>query len=245
MSHYAVGVIIPKDCDDVEEYLAEVMAPYNEELRVAPYIDQTYDELIREAKKMREQGYDEFRNLLTEEELYAAILKWKGIRPIIDTDDAGNSLSTYNPNAKWDWYVVNGRFASLGVSADGSRVSDIIARPIDEAEYNKRLRQFEVFVEGGRLNPGEESLCDDIRWWRPEYIRERYLTAECFAQSLSQFSTYAVITPNGVWHSAGEMGWFGMSSEGFEEAREWETAYRSKYLEPYKDWKMVVVDCHI
>ena len=63
---------------------------------------------------------------------------------------------------------------------------------------------------------------------------------------MTQFSTYAVVTPDGEWHEKGSMGWWGCSSETADEAKDWEERYRERFLDSADpDWILTIVDCHI
>jgi len=113
MSHFTVAVITA-DKNKIEEMLA----PYSENLEVEPYIERTKKEIIEKAKKRKEDFFKEqkegkklsdwqlkYINAETDEELYQA-----EIDEYEQYDEDGNELSTYNPNSKWDWYSVGGRW---------------------------------------------------------------------------------------------------------------------------------------
>ena len=58
-------------------------------------------------------------------------------------------------------------------------------------------------------------------------------------------STYAVLK-DGEWISKGEMGWFGMSSESDEEAKQWSDGFFENFIKPLDDNALItIVDCHI
>ena len=116
MSHFTVAVIT----DSIEK-LESMLAPYNENIEVKPYIDKTKEEIINEAKerqqralKRKEDGkeldkYDlEYINAKTDEELYKC-----DIYDDDEYDENGNHLTTYNPDSKWDWYSIGGRWRNL------------------------------------------------------------------------------------------------------------------------------------
>ncbi len=54
---------------------------------------------------------------------------------------------------------------------------------------------------------------------------------------------FAIVTPDRRWHSRGEMGWFGFSSDDKEDL-EWQKEVE-KILADHNDCIAVVVDCHI
>lgn len=80
MSHFTVAVITAK-----KEKLEEMLAPYDEYLEVKPYIERTKEEIIKEARKRKEDYSKEqkegkelsdwklkYVNAETDEELYQA-----------------------------------------------------------------------------------------------------------------------------------------------------------------------------
>ena len=134
MSHYSVLVLTDEDT-----CVEELLAPYDENIRVAPYIKYTKEQLIEYEKKnikiYKEGTYAEFLkdpegykekhkynpdHLHYIEHEFRKRLYWTNARiykeaikyyePNEITED-GSVLSTYNPNSKWDWYVEGGRFS--------------------------------------------------------------------------------------------------------------------------------------
>ena len=102
---------------------------YAEDLEVDPYILYTREEAIKNVqdthnlrydtaqKRIKDyKGDDEYKQILldtlakgptlTPEDAWEIVKEW-GYK--IDEDD--NVLSTYNPDAKWDWYVIGGRWS--------------------------------------------------------------------------------------------------------------------------------------
>ena len=110
----------------------------------------------------------------------------------------GSVYSEYNPNSKWDWYEVGGRWKNLL-----------------------------------RLKNGDKADC--------AYVREIDFDAMG-----DEFRTYAVLTPDGVWHAPGEMGWFGISSETNNEYESWKKNFKKTFIDTAdQNWLMYIVDCHI
>ena len=116
MSHYTVAVITDK-----LNKIGEMLAPYSENMEVEPYVDETKEEIINSAKERKERvlqrkekgeeldKYDiEYLNANTDEELYKL-----QIYEDESYDKNGNHLTTYNPNSKWDWYEIGGRWNKI------------------------------------------------------------------------------------------------------------------------------------
>lgn len=224
MSHFIVIV------DTTDKHYEDLLAPYDEEITVAPYDVDCYC-LGREAKdQINEQLVSEFGNdgesfgqmfdrvfrkpywaykrkpkwenhiePLTDrenqlKEEFAVALK----EPVADCEDCngtGKRTSTYNPNSKWDWYSVGGRWSGY--------------LPLKESHGG-----------GGA----------DIA--RLEEIDRRKLT-----------EPFAFVDRNGVWYERAEMGWWGMTAN--ERDDEYQTEWKDWLKGLSKDTELVAIDCHI
>ena len=229
MSHFTVAVFHRPDQD-----IETLLAPYDETLRVEPYVEFTREEAIAYARKHYKSVAD-----MSDDRCYAYMAE------DYKTDAEGNLLSTYNPKSKWDWWTEGGRWAGMlkvdGKKVDSARVADIDFTP-DPLEYEAALRYWDVVVEHQEKRPGEEY----VSLYGEQYYLDYYGDRETYARYMTQFSTYAVVTPDGEWHEKGRMGWFGASSETPDEARDWEEHYRERFLDTAEaDWVLTIVDCHI
>lgn len=134
MSHFSVAVFTKYNGDTVDELLA----PYDENIVVVPYIKYTKEELIQigrkeildyknttyakylsdpkayEASVANNSHMEYIKNIfpkklgLSDEEIYQSQIQLYDEGKI---DKNGNIYSTRNPSSKWDWYVVGGRFS--------------------------------------------------------------------------------------------------------------------------------------
>ena len=158
-----------------------------------------------------------------------------------------------NPNARWDWYVVGGRFsnqlpAKEGQWAHGSqridgkydiaKVSDIDVT-VDEREFELALDMWNSWKRGTPTG----------RWELDEYkrdvVEDRFPDAWTYARWRSELWFHAVVTPDGKWHEVGKMLWCGISTETGADIRDWLNNFLSRFINPYPDCTAVVVDCHI
>ena len=170
-----------------------------------------------------------------------------------------------NPNARWDWWEIGGRWRGLlrlrpgksGYTAtldrwhsdfvypphccDAALVADCDFSP-QEAQIRQAARLWEVAVEGDAPREGEEFFSP----WKPEYYLERYGDKETFIRRESAFSTYAFITAEGKWHGQGRMGWFALDDATNESIASYEEAFQA-YLEKARreGLAITIVDCHI
>ena len=233
MSHYAVAVFHLADQD-----IEDLLALYDENIEVDPYIKFTKEEAIEYARRSYE-GLD----TATDDECWEKFKEYWGDEEI---DEDGNVWSTYNPKSKWDWWSLGGRFRdiledrcgeenylSYGCSA---RVKNIDFSP-DKEEYDVACEFWDEYVDNEEVNGG---------FFAKSYYKDRYGDKETYARRCSLFSTYAVVTPDGEWHSAGNMGFFGVSSETDEEAADWDDHYKERFIDTADpEWILSIVDCHI
>lgn len=133
--------------------------------------------------------------------------------------DTGKRGYWQNPNAKWDWWMLGGRWRGMLRATDG--------------EYA----------------PVPHFDGDETRWSEPEpYPAGRYDVAKLGDLKWEQMESapFAVVTPDGKWHEVGTMCWWGMSSDTPDERREWDSGFEERFVKPYPShfW-MAIVDCHI
>ena len=221
MSHFVVYVF----SKDFERDVEELLAPYDENLEYEPYVEYTREQAIASEREeilnykntiyaeyiadpeAYEKEYaltdndghikylrDEFPKRLswTDDECYEEKKKWYDEESI---DKDGNLLSTRNPKAKWDWYVVGGRWAAGLMTLHGE--------------------------------PTDEDYVSEIDWDKTVI-------------------PFAFVTPDGVWHERGTMGWWAcVSNEKLLE--DWTKEFKDVVEELKKDKtaKITLVDCHI
>ena len=170
-----------------------------------------------------------------------------------------------NPNAKWDWYVVGGRWQGmLEVNASAEHLfgdvhTDGFDDPAEEAtivvdgakikdiQWDRMFAGCEKHAEENweeaKANIKEE---DALRAYFRYGIREDD-TKESYVNRRTSFSTFAVLDDiGGEWHERGEMGWFGMSTDTAEEAEQWDKEYFDRFIKNANpDHYLIIVDCHI
>ena len=133
----------------------------------------------------------------------------------------GSVWHVYNDDAKWDWYVIGGRYAGRLRLKDKTQKAYLYypdhPRLYDreELEYLKKLKA--------------EGYCDQAR------VKD--------ISNLSEISCFAVVK-DGKWYELGKMGWWGVVTER-KEPDEWE-AELEKLLENLPpDTLLTMFDCHI
>ena len=275
MSHYTV-LVITKDGD-----YDEALAPFDENLEVAPYVRETREDLIKKEKE-RHAEYLECKAKGEDdswfEETHPSDLDWNDDEAILQNyiknwsdeekfDNEGNRLSTYNPQSKWDWYSLGGRWGGSFKLKEGSEVvkesdktwtngyADVEEGYTDHAQFKdidltpnpeevkEATRFWEVVVEGQELQEDEKAE-DFETFWKKEFYLERYGDKETYVKCQTELFSCSLLY-NGEWIEAGEMGWFGCK----DSTEDSEKAYRERFyqiiskLEP--DDYLSMVDCHI
>jgi hypothetical protein len=210
MSHFTVLVI----GDDVEGQLAK----YNEDISVAPYAATTRKECVEKQKKILASD-DVYRDeylakvrAMTEEEFWA-----DQTGHYDEFNSNGEPLSTYNPDSKWDWYLLGGRWT--GVLPVKEEFID------DEAAWE----HISLGDPGVMTEPAERGFCDAAP------LRMLNLAKD--------FSTYAAVK-EGKWYQSGQMGWWGMSTEEVEPT-EWAQQFHALLDGLNPDTMISLLDCHI
>jgi hypothetical protein len=251
MSHYCVGVIVD-NTNDIESSIEKILAPYDENLEVEPYIYKTKAELIQQAKDYKiciQRRTEEADHIITEyeqsyldaqtdEELYNL---WR--EDYNTYNENGDELSTYNPQSKWDWWVIGGRW---------SRENNIIQIK-DFVLYNTPTdKQVEHYKKcWGYLN-GEIEVEDpfkefgyELGMFKKEYLKEKYGSLDNLIKSKMSNLPYAFVDENG-WYEQGKMGMFGMD-DATKESIDGYTKFAENYFRDVKnqDKYIVFVDCHI
>lgn len=158
-------------------------------------------------------------------------------------DEDGNLTSTYNPLSKWDWWTIGGRWSGElplknGKGADWGKVSDVAwGNEIVPSEYIKEHP--EVKAEYQKL------ITEGGDWYTAEYYKKTFPTIEQYVKNKVTYVPWAIIMPDGNWYEKGKMGWFGCSSETYEEAIDWYENFYDRFIKDYQDYYITLIDCHI
>lgn len=281
MSHFTVLVI----GENVEEQLA----PYHEfectgcDDKYIEDIDET--EEVKEAYKKHKKEYSSLtdfskeyygREPVKEKDLDINDSKYKyGYTLVNEKGKVIKIISRTNPNSKWDWYVVGGRWAgSLKLKKDVAKSKyndpnfswgwdkeskkEVLEKDVvdsarkkdidfsrDEEKYKKAERFWELKIEKQEPKTEEDKEMLKFDFYKEEYYLKRYKDKKTFATLRSEFSTHAVIK-NGEWIEQGEMGWFGCHSATPDQESKWDKGFFHRFICKLPDNTLLtVVDCHI
>lgn len=266
MSHYSVGVILGKEAVDKFGFtnaLVQALAPFDEDLEVEEHPMATIEKVEKDFNEFKEvvkigesniYNVDYLKQLEKEGHLDSISAYIKSRYWGDEEDDQktrktpeGIPYTTYNSNAKWDWYTVGGRWRNL-IDGNSCLVKDIALKKELSVEKKAHLKEYYDAITTeleDRTAEQKELLKEDFLLYKPKYYREAYPTFDDYLDARSSFSTYAVLTSDGEWFEPGQMGWFGMSHSTPHD----ETHFYQKFAEiiqkANKEDTFVVVDCHI
>jgi hypothetical protein len=173
MSHFIVNIILPKD-EVRKGKIEEMLAPYDENIQVKPYILH----YRRNAKKLHNEELKYYKgildskdknfNLANIENHYTQLQKmtafeyyahhFKGRKK----DKAGNILSTYSPKSKWDWWQIGGRYAGWLLNQTPEKANHKIENnccPIKLAIEEKKIPFALILPNGKWIERGK------MGWW--------------------------------------------------------------------------------
>jgi len=240
MSHFVGAVVIPagtkidlavterlnwypavKANRELDEVLSLILAPFNENLAVEPYIDA--DDPQESLARAREYyGANDPSYLEGKTDLEILNVDWS--EGYVEENGKIVKYSTYNPQSKWDWYHVGGRWEERYRDRQGESITALRQQAQDN------LLAVEVASETEKD-------------WMGNPITELVLNGQSV-----DYLPYTVIVPNEdgttSWLSQGDMGWFGISS-GDDTEQGWANTIL-KATEHLTDGAVVVfVDFHI
>ena len=277
MSHFAVLVI----GDNIEKQLEK----FDENIEMKPYVKYTKEQAIekecKEILEYKERYYDkymadpeayaadctnenhlkylrdEFPKKLefTDEELYQEAIEYED-----DLGPNGEIMSTYNPDSKWDWYQIGGRYAGRLILKEGiekeanpefswgwdtkameevlkePRVDTALMGQIDWSKMHNVQSKYDAAIRFWEMKvEGDEPKTDQEK----EELKWDWYKTEFYTERYKDKETYAksrasftmwAIVKDGVWYEKGHMGMFAMSSESDDQALDWELNMFDRFI---------------
>jgi len=163
--HFLTYVFIPHD-EDIESTVATVLKPFNEALDVPPYrIYLSKPEIAAMAKEYHLRPTQR-------QELSKHLQKWYGSEGGVDSKGL-YYWATYNPEGKWDWYEIGGRWdghlrnniMSAKTLAPSSRLEKLLPHAfLDSKGHWHECERF-----GGRPYPYRRLIKTPKHIWRKRF----------------------------------------------------------------------------
>lgn len=257
MSHYRVAVVTRNG--DIDK----VLAPYDENIRVAPYVYRTKQEIIdnlkadlKAAKERAEETKDtvwlesleENYDWSSDEALYQSYRKLEGGEDEWSAkfDKNGNELSTYNPEAKWDWYMIGGRYDGYILTKAGEMVSEA---KVSEIDFDNQLTEEDEAEIIDKWNDAEREAANGDEDFLNE-LKADYDSKDKEIASRKAFNPYALLVEGkdgkaDEWIAPGKVGWFGMTSDTEETYKKYLARIKEVFKSLDPEDIVTVVDCHI
>lgn len=254
---------LPKEYLEFEDKEASMLTQYKTEK-----IDKimTKDMGLLNTWEAKEKGIEgkevkiAFKKLYNTFEEFAE--EWHGMKS--RDEEMGRFGYWCNPNAKWDWYELGGRWTGSlklkpGKSGMTGRLGMYDNKPangyVDQAK--KGDIDFPGMVVDGKKEAEEhwEKYQTEIKGAKDDgdkkYLGFKYgglsgmpkTKSEYLKENTGEFSTYAVLK-DGEWYEKGQMGWWGMASNEKSEAR-WDKELKKLLEDVSEDTLLSVYDCHI
>lgn len=144
-----------------------------------------------------------------------------------------------NPNAKWDYY----RPWPIKPAAKGRgfplRVSDV-AWDATPSERKNAADDWAAIIRGDK-----DEMLDRSLYFRREYYLEEFVDEETYVSENSGVLPWAFITPDGVWHQKGNMGWWAANDATRESRKKYHEELNNAIRAVPQDLMAFLFDCHI
>lgn len=220
MSHFVVLIIGPDPEGQLDPYWElelprdEIAQDYRAEFDPEVPGDGFAEEaarIVSEAEKDDLACAADYRASLAAKDYAAIFSDWDGGQLSPDGD-----WGYYrNPRAKWDWFVLGGRW---------QRSLHLLPGRTGETG--------EQAYDNVPVLPG---TCDQARFGDIDWAKTRHPTGK--------LTPFAVLK-NGEWYEQGEMGWFGVAANMLDDAA-WEEEVSHLLADVPADELVSVFDCHI
>ena len=106
MTHFIAMVRYEGELGDLDNILEMMLAPYDENMEVNPYKKWPDEDSVERMAKHYEVSVDNLEKLVTYME------DWSGYEGGIENGKL-YYMTTYNPESKWDWWTLGGRWSGL------------------------------------------------------------------------------------------------------------------------------------
>jgi len=214
MSHFTVLII----GEDPEGQLEQ----YDENLEVPEYeVGEVPQSDIDSFMESNSEGSDDFA------ETYAKHGKdWNNGNWRYNKEGKWIEYSTYNPDSKWDWYSLGGRWDGYFTLKNGVKTNSALKKDID-FEKTKDDAFTEALAYYKKNKDREKIQCSD------QEFATKWANTACVPYS---------ILNNGEWIEKGDMGWWGISSN---EKEDWDLIANSIIKDVDDNELFSLYDCHI
>jgi hypothetical protein len=213
MGHYSLAVIMKQD---ETRSLEDILAPYEDGQNETEFVDITYEylEIYKKEKEEILLKFPTFENFMDK---YCRLKK----------EPSGCYGYLVNPNAKFNYYEIGGRYKNLLVVRDSSfEYCHTDVSSIEEIDFEEMMKK--------RTLECSQLWEDTNSTWVGRFIHgiNKDESKEDYVSRKVIFSTNAVVTPDGKWHSE-------------ETVNEWTNSFYETFIVPNNDCMLIIVECCI
>ena len=166
---------------------------------------------------------------------------------------------TYNPEAKWDYWVIGGRWNGWLAPPEAQPEKDPDNWETCFVCRGTGLRDDKLGTQARALNPsytcnGCNGTGTTLMWPSQQKNTGYNVVAPSYIESLGIIDAeegcptpFAFITLDGAWHQRADMGWWGVTANEVDVAK-WKQEWRSALAgisDDFNGVRVVVVDLHI
>lgn len=226
MSHFSVLVVTPEY--PTEAVLEKILLPYHEYEctgieQYLQFVPADMDELNKEFAE-RDDKSETFEQWID---------GWSGDKQ----NDQGIWGRWTNPDKKWDWWTVGGRYSNRLVV--GNHPNDIAQKSAcnwDAMALQRQARRIAGWTEASNnADFNDERKRHEFFYGIPaDADRDTYVNTD------PGFQCFALLNSDG-WHEKSKMHWFAIHDEN----PEWPAEFRRLFDSIPDDHYLAVVDCHI
>ena len=211
-------------------------------------------ETVHEKISEYKSSIKKYQRLLEKDDWYGIIKDYTGMEP----DDQGNFGYWHNPNAKWDWHMMGGRWYGYFRLKDGATGThgkkswgnqEVVTKKNEVDQCRKGDVDWEYIIQTNERNARKEwaeyQNADEKDKQMMAFLNKitKDDTEESYVQRASFPSTFAVVK-DGKWYEKGEMGWWAMVSNEKDQA-DWDDEFRQLVMGLPDDTLLTLFDCHI
>lgn len=213
----------PKDKDEALEFITKTMFPENG----VTFIYDAEIKLIDSPKEIPvKEIYPVYSRCLEE---------WYGF----EKDEKENKYGHWtNPNGKWDWYVLGGRWDNYFKLKNGTYSNQALKGDIDFEGMEKEAADKALITWEEAFS---KNLDDTQRYF--SYGISKDDTKESYIESCKSISTFAVLK-DGNWYEKGKMGWWCSVADEMK-PEEWKAEFHKMLQSVSDDTLLSLYDCHI
>lgn len=144
-----------------------------------------------------------------------------------------------NPNAKWDYYRQRKYLRTKNGFVDECRVSELLMEAAQD-EINRAKADWNAILNGTAHERFDRGL-----YFKREYYIEQFTDEAEYIKQNTGLLPWAFVTPDGVWHEKGQMGWWAMNDATKESRDQYFKDFRATVASLPPDLMAYALNCHI